>query len=217
MGHHPDRQDFDHAIIAAYPRLYRFARQLTRNDADASDLLQDAIERGLARRDRFQHGTAVDRWLCTILRRMFIDRCRHAQVEKRAARLARDLESGVQPACAREDDGNSGISLWELFTIKDVRRACALLPATLRRTYHLFTFEHRSYAEIATLLAIPARTAATRISRARHRLRGLLLTSVLGSQTARNDNHDPQPPAAAVRIRRQAAPSSEVGSDSRAA
>ena len=189
MGHYPDQQEFEQAIIAAYPRLFRYARQLTRNDADAGDLLQDTIVRGYSRRGRFQRGTAVDRWLFTILRRLFIDRCRHAQVKQRARQLQHDLEAAATEAgWTQEDEGESRIDLWDLFTIEDVRRAAARLAPRLRQPYLMFAFEQRPYAEIAAQLSIPAGTVATRVSRARLRLRQLLLTGGLAARSARNDN-----------------------------
>ena len=190
MGHTAEDQGFEKAIVAAYPRLLRYARQLTRNAADAGDLVHDTIERGLSCRGRFECGTAADRWLSTILRRLFIDRCRHAQVEERAGRLGHNLEVAVEAECAREDAGASPIDLWQLFTTEDVRRASGLLAPCLRSAYVMFTFEQRSYVQIAALLSIPTRTVATRVSRARKRLRRLLLTRELASQTARNDNGD---------------------------
>jgi RNA polymerase sigma-70 factor (ECF subfamily) len=213
MGHHPDQQDFEQAIVAAYPRLFRYARQLTRNDADAGDLLQDTIARGYSRRGGFRRGTAVDRWMFTILRRLFLDRCRHAQVEQRAGQLQYDLEVAAETAWTPEDEGESRTELWELYTIADVRSAAARLAPCLRRVYMMFAFERRSYAQIGALLAIPSGTVATRVSRARLRLRQLLLTGGLRAQPPRNDNRDaPVSPApAAARAVRRGKPASAVG------
>ena len=189
MGQTREDLDFHQAVTAAYPRLLRYARVLTRNVADAEDLVHETIERGLACRASFLRDSAADRWLSTIMRRLFIDRYRHARVEERAERPGIDREAAVEPGRCRIDDGDSSIELWELFTIEDVRRASALLRPCLRSTYVMFTFERRSYAEIASMLSISDRTVASRVFRARLHLRKLLLSGSVASSTTRNDIH----------------------------
>jgi RNA polymerase sigma-70 factor (ECF subfamily) len=220
MRNDRDSGDFERAIVAAYPRLLRFAQKLTRNPADAGDLVQDTVERGLSCCQSFQQGTAVDRWLSTILRRLFIDRCRHDLVAERADRLATHLDAAVQLQWPRPDDESAGVQVWESFTVEEVRRASEQLPPGLGRAYVMYTFEKRSYAAIANLLSIPARTVATRVSRARLRLRQMLLTRQLAPQAAQNDNGmfpDGHTPLPAVRPGRKAGHAFRTAGISRAA
>ena len=55
-------------IVALLPRLRRFARALTGQQADADDIVQIAVERALVRLEQFQPGTRLDAWLLTIVR-----------------------------------------------------------------------------------------------------------------------------------------------------
>jgi len=207
MGRDRGSGDFERAIVTAYPRLLRYAQQLTRNAADAGDLAQDTVERGLSCRQSFAPGSAVDRWLFTILRRLFVDRCRHSVVAERASCLVRHLEAAVQAEWPPADEGSAGLGRSELFSVEDVRRASGRLSPCLGRPYAMYTFEKRSYAAIASLLSIPVRTVASRVSRARLRLRRILLTGEVAPQVARNDNGAPpdgHAPLATVRPRRKA-------------
>jgi len=58
---------FEREIVALLPRLRRFGRVLARDPADADDLVQLAVERGLKRRGQFQPGTRLDSWMFGII------------------------------------------------------------------------------------------------------------------------------------------------------
>jgi RNA polymerase sigma-70 factor (ECF subfamily) len=170
-----DLPDFQRAVAAAYPRLLRRAERLTMNNADACDLVHDTMVRALQRRDRFRVGSSADRWLSTILRRLFVDGYRHDRVADRivrqlysgAARLAFDLDAA--------DDRPPAPALWKLFAAEDVHRLLPRLPHHLREPYIMFSFEQLSHREIAGRTGSKSATVATRISRARDRLAGWLV------------------------------------------
>jgi RNA polymerase sigma-70 factor (ECF subfamily) len=168
-GSPPDSSDsgFDQRIVALYPQLLRLALRLCRNAEDAHDLAQDAVERGLRCRLAFRTGDAPDRWMSTILRRMFVDRCRTRRRRgAQAAILAADEE--VIPA---EPEGRPA---WETFTADDVQRALLFLDEKSRDIFHLFVFDRLAQGEIAARLSIPRRTVATRVFRIRAKLKKLL-------------------------------------------
>jgi RNA polymerase sigma-70 factor (ECF subfamily) len=170
MDDYRERAEFERALVTAYPDLLRFAEVLTGSHADARDLVQDAMARGLSRRERFHQGGSVKGWLATILRRIFIDKCRQSRVAAHAARRA-DLESATA-----DDEPAPRPAPWEAFTIEDVRRALMFVSPSLRTAYAMFALERLSHAEIGRRLSLPAGTVATRVFRARQRLRDLLVS-----------------------------------------
>ncbi len=175
--HTQERQQFDEAIVAAYPALLRDAHRLTRNEADARDLVQAAIVRALSRRTAFRYGGAPDKWIASILRRMFVDGYRHARTVRQFARARDPIWAGNGEATEAVDDGeHARPAASEAFSIEDVRRAVGMLPAEQRVVYTLFAFENLSYGEIATRMHIAPGTVASRVFRARRSLRDLLLS-----------------------------------------
>ena len=175
--HSQEGQQFDDAIVTAYPALLREALRLTRNGADARDLVQAAIARALSRRTAFRYGGAPDKWIASILRRMFVDGYRHACTVRQFARARDPIWVGPEDSTGGDDDGEDARpAAWEAFSIEDVRRAVTLLPDEQRVVYTLFAFEQRSYGEIAARLHVAAGTIASRVFRARRSLRDLLLS-----------------------------------------
>lgn len=69
------------ALVAAIPGLWRFARSLLRSDADADDLVQDTLLRGMERADSFRGESSVATWLHRIAHHLAIDRGRRGARE----------------------------------------------------------------------------------------------------------------------------------------
>ena len=82
-------------LLQLLPRLTRFARALTRNRADADDLVQDTVEKALKAAARFQPGTRLDSWLFRIARNAWIDEARSRRVR---AAVASDADPAEAPA-----------------------------------------------------------------------------------------------------------------------
>jgi len=174
--HSQERQEFDDAIVAAYPGLLREALRLTRNHADARDLVQAAIMRALSRRAAFRYGGAPDKWITSILRRMFVDGYRHARTVRQFARSCDPVWPGHEASADGDGQEPARPAAWEAFSIEDVRRAATLLPPALRTAYWMFTFDRLPYDEIAARLAVSQGTVASRVFRARRHLRDVLLS-----------------------------------------
>src|SRR3990170_461887 len=66
----PSRRD---AVAAEIPRLRRYARALTGDDGEADDLIQDTLERGLARLGQWREGDSPRKWLFSILHNLHVD------------------------------------------------------------------------------------------------------------------------------------------------
>ena len=157
---------FKERLVALYPQLFGLALRLCRNAADAHDLAQATFERGLRCRDSFRSGESPDRWMSTILRRIFVDDYR---ARRRRGRLA--LLNEHDAVAAPEPEAPAA---WEDFTLADVQRALLFVNRVSREIFSLFVFGRLAQDEIARRLAMPQRTVATRIFRTRARLRKLL-------------------------------------------
>ena len=156
---------FEKGLVAFYSRLYPLALRLCRNPADAHDLVQDAVERGLRRRSLFRTGDTPDRWMYTILRRIFVDGYRS---RRRRAGLV-PLEERDGPAAPPSDPEEA--SPWEEISVEDVRRALLFVDARYRETFSLFAFANLAQDVIARRLSISRQTVATRVFRTREKLR----------------------------------------------
>jgi RNA polymerase sigma factor (sigma-70 family) len=157
---------FNVRLVALYPRLFGLALRLCRNNADAHDLVQAAFERGLRCRDLFRSGESPDRWMSTILQRIFVDDYR---ARRRRARLSLLEEHEAATAPTPE-----ATAAWEALTVEDVQRALLFVDGVSREIYSLFVFGQLAQEEIAQRLSIPQKTVATRIFRTRGKLRKLL-------------------------------------------
>ena len=148
------------------PSLYRVALQLCGNVADARDLVQDTFERALRNVSSYRAGSNPRAWLTRILRNLFIDRCR-----KRNARPRRESLDHVV-VIAREPEPEP---VWAALDGNDLKRAASRLKPEFRTIFEMRTYENKSYDEIARQLGIPRATVATRLRRARKKLRAHLL------------------------------------------
>ncbi|TKT69925.1 sigma-70 family RNA polymerase sigma factor [Aquamicrobium sp. LC103] len=154
------RSRFD--VIGQLGALRRYARSLTRDGADAEDLVQDALVRAYERRSSFRAGGNMRAWLLSILHNAFIDRARSRRSE--AARLERVAEVTPQSLDAPQDHA---------VRLAQVRAAFMCLPEEQRAALHLVAIEGLSYQQAADMQAVPVGTLMSRIGRARAALRAL--------------------------------------------
>ena len=149
--------------------LYAAALRLTRNPADAEDLVQDTFVKALRFSDRFAEGTNLKAWLYTILLNTWRNRRRDA------ARDTVEVDSPRVEAAAAESDGQAAFETPEQILMRaDVRgelqTALDALPEVFREAVWLRDVEEFTYAEIAGMLGIPIGTVMSRISRGRRLL-----------------------------------------------
>ena len=154
----PTRRD---AVAAEMPRLRRYARALTGDDGEADDLIQDTLERALARLEQWRDGDSPRKWLFSILHNLHIDGLRRKS--RRPPHVGLDSLGVDQSAPAA--DRASG---------RDLDRALQLLSGDQRQVVLLVGLEGLSYAETAEVLAIPVGTVMSRLARGRGRLRSLM-------------------------------------------
>jgi RNA polymerase sigma-70 factor (ECF subfamily) len=161
------RRSFEDVVVPHLDAAFNYARWLTRNDADAEDVVQDAVVRAF----RFFSSVRTDNarsWLFTIVRRTWYARL--AKPDQRIPTTEYDeLTDGRSDEVARMDE-----LLIRREQAERVRRAVEQLPADFREVIVLRELEGLSYKEIATVVNIPVGTVMSRLSRARERLMPLL-------------------------------------------
>lgn len=145
-------------IVALLPRLRRFALSLTGNAAEADDLVQDAVERGLRNLHKWQEGTRLDSWMFRLTRNLWID-----AVRARKHRQTSSLET--VEASSVSTDGERNMTSRLLFNETCV--ALAKLPEEQRSAVALVLVDGMSYRDAAEVLDIPVGTLTSRLYRAR--------------------------------------------------
>lgn len=152
-------------LMAAIPRLRRYARVLTGDAVRADDLLQDTLARGWEKRALFAAGTDLRAWLFTIMHNVFVNQRAAAAREAKQVLLDDDTDTGDAWSVPVPASQQAHVELVE------VLRMLATLPAEQREVLVLAAVEQLHYEEIATMLSIPVGTVMSRLSRARDRLR----------------------------------------------
>jgi RNA polymerase sigma factor (sigma-70 family) len=148
-------------MVELIPRLRRYARALVGDRATADDLVQDTLERAWAKIHLYRRGTDLRAWLFTVMHNVHVNRVR-------AARPTDMLEDEMPELAQRAPQGDG-------LLVRDLDRAIARLPAEQSAVLLLVTLEEMSYEEAARALGIPIGTVMSRLSRAREKLRGMML------------------------------------------
>ena len=150
--------------------LYRIAFRMVGNQHDAEDLVQEAFRSAWNSRSRFRPELGERAWLATILRRRVVDGWR-----KRRARTISFDDGALDVGVPDEDPTAKGFD-------DRVQAALAELPDQLRETLLLVVVGELTHQEVADMLSIPIGTVLSRVSRARTRLRKLLVEEEVRNQ-----------------------------------
>lgn len=145
-------------LIAAVPRLRRYAWSQCRNAAEADDLVQTTLMRAWENRARFEPGTRLIAWLFTILRNTFLNQ------RKRLRREVEDVDGVFAATLCLEPEQEHRVGLIEL------QAALNGLTAEHRETLLLVMVDGLLYDEAAVVLGCQTGTVKSRVSRARERL-----------------------------------------------
>jgi RNA polymerase sigma factor (sigma-70 family) len=148
-------------LVDLIPRLRRYARALVGDRTSADDLVQDTLERAWAKLHLYRRGTDLRAWLFTVMHNVHVNKVR-------AARSTDTLDDEMPELALRAPQTDA-------LVVRDLDRAIALLPAEQRAVLLLVTLEDLSYEEVARTLGIPMGTVMSRLSRARDKLRVLML------------------------------------------
>ena len=169
-----DPATFADQAMDLMPSLYSAALRMTRNAADAEDLVQETYLRAYRGFTGFREGTNLKAWLYRILTNTYINRYRAKQRRPEETALD-DVEDfylyrrlggleGARAARSAEDE------LLDLFTEAEVKAAVESVPEQFRIAVLLADVEGFSYKEIAEILDVPIGTVMSRLHRGRKNL-----------------------------------------------
>jgi RNA polymerase sigma-70 factor, ECF subfamily len=147
-------------LVALLPRLRRFAVSLTRNTADADDLVQEACMRAITASDSWDPTLGLDRWVFRILRNLWIGELRKRQVRLGKGHVAADETDELRHETTGEDH----------LVLKQLMGRLADLPSSHAAVLLLVAVEGYSYKEAADMLDVPQGTIMSRLFRARQML-----------------------------------------------
>ncbi|MFO7789714.1 MAG: RNA polymerase sigma factor [Bacteroidota bacterium] len=152
------RQITDHSHQLKY-----YAFNLTRNDEDANDLMQETMFKALKNRDRYVHNKNLRSWLFTIMKNTFINQYRRNKYKQKMMSDAADLKGAVLSGI--EDEINI-----DMYVVRsDIREALNKLNAKYSVPFMLF-YKGYKYTEISKRLDLPLGTVKSRIYFARKML-----------------------------------------------
>ncbi|HVO88442.1 MAG TPA: RNA polymerase sigma factor [Casimicrobiaceae bacterium] len=149
-------------LIAAIPRLRRYARVLTGEATRADDLVQETLARAWEKRRLWTVGSDLRAWLFTIMHNVFVNQ--RASARREAQNVSLDDEDSAIDVPVRATQ-------MVRVELQEMLREVAKLPPEQREVLLLAAVEELRYEEIATVLAIPVGTVMSRLSRARERMR----------------------------------------------
>jgi RNA polymerase sigma-70 factor (ECF subfamily) len=155
-----DKSRFD--VIGQLGALRRYGLSLTRNAADAEDLVQEAVVRAYEKRASFRKDRNLRAWLLAILHNCFVDGARKRRSE--TLRLLRAGELATEHAAAPQE---------HVVRLAQLRQTFMALPDEQRAVLHLVAIEGLAYQEASAILNIPVGTLMSRLGRARAALRAI--------------------------------------------
>ena len=174
-----DRATFESEVMPFTPQLYSAALRMTRNPADAEDVLQEALLKAFRGYHTFETGTNLKAWLYRILTNTFINKYRErtrrpAEVELGELedlylfkRLGVEESTGGATRSAEEE-------ALDRFVDEDIKEALESLPENFRIPVLLADVEGFSYKEIADIMDVPIGTVMSRLHRGRKALQRAL-------------------------------------------
>jgi RNA polymerase sigma-70 factor, ECF subfamily len=167
---------FEREALPWLDDVYRFARSMTHDEADADDLVQETYLRAYRAWETFEPGSDCRRWLFTICRNVFL---------RTREREARQVDTGGDDAvletmaAVREASpfatSNSDAIFTRIDLLPAIQKAIDALPDVFRMAVVLVDVEGQSYEEAATVLGVPIGTVRSRLFRGRRILQHALI------------------------------------------
>lgn len=159
--------NFESEILQYESILRPFAFNLTRSAAETDDLIQDTFYRALANRDKFNQGTNIKAWLCTVMRNIFINNYRR---QKKSNTVVDTSENQYLLNSTKKNESNGAENS---FLAEDIRKAISSVSKDFTEPFLLY-FQGFQYQEISEKLDLPLGTVKSRIFFARKELQSRL-------------------------------------------
>lgn len=172
------REEFINDAMQYAPQLFSTALRMTRNRADAEDLVQETFLKGWRSFHTFQEGTNLRAWLFRIMTNTYINKYNAKQRRPEETELDEVEELFLFRRLGAFDQSKMNASaedqMLELFTDDEIKTALEELPEQFLLPVLLSDVDGFSYKEIAEMLDVPIGTVMSRLHRGRKVMQKLL-------------------------------------------
>jgi len=166
------KAEFERVTLPQLSHLYTSALYLTKDKAEAEDLVQETYLRAFRFFDKFETGTNVRAWLLSILRNLFINRYRRKRREPTTVdweKIDEVYDSMVEQGWDKGRDNPEQHFVSQMMD-DEVEAALKELPEEFRTAIVLVNIDGLSYQETAQVMECPVGTVRSRVSRGRRLL-----------------------------------------------
>jgi RNA polymerase sigma factor (sigma-70 family) len=168
-------KEFGRELVGEVENLFRFAMSMTRNRAEAEDLMQETLLLALEKQDEYELGTSMKAWLFKL--QVFIDKNNRRRVARQRLLSDGNIED---PETATVPP-----SQFDRLMFKEAAHAVETLPIDQKQALYLVVYDSKSYDEAADILACSPGTVKSRVSRARARIAEIIQYEHLDRNTER--------------------------------